>query len=114
MTTDAAAGRPGPGEPGPQRLELRLYVAGTAPNSTQAENNLSALLGRAGVADYGLEVIDCLRDPLRALRDGILVTPMLLKVSPEPVQSIIGTLSDLPRVASALGLAAAFHAGAVP
>jgi circadian clock protein KaiB len=87
------------------RLVLRLYVAGSAPNSTRAHANLLALLQRAGTQDYDLEVVDCIREPQRALRDGVLVTPTLLRVEPQPVETLIGTLSDARKVALTLGLA---------
>ena len=73
---------------------LRLYVAGDAPNSQQARSNLQALLETVGGDEYELEVIDCLADPLRTLTDGIVVTPTLLKVEPEPKRTVIGNLAD--------------------
>jgi circadian clock protein KaiB len=85
-------------------LVLRLYVAGSAPNSTRAHANLLALLDRAGTSDYELEVVDCLLEPQRALQDGVLVTPTLLKVEPAPRETVIGTLSDARQVALTLGL----------
>ena len=86
------------------RLVLRLYVAGSAPNSTRAHANLLALLQRAGAQDYDLEVVDCIREPQRALQDGVLVTPTLLRLEPQPVETLIGTLSDARSVALTLGL----------
>ena len=85
-------------------LELRLYVAAAAPNSREAEAKLRELLRAADVRDYHLEIVDCLREPLRALGDGVLVTPTLVKLSPEPRQSIVGTLAQPARLASVLGL----------
>jgi circadian clock protein KaiB len=35
-----------------------------------------------------------LENPRRALADGIIVTPTLLKLSPSPVQRVIGNLND--------------------
>jgi PAS domain S-box-containing protein len=89
------------------RLVLRLYVADLAPNSTRAHANLLALLDRAGTADYDLEVVDCFREPQRALGDGVLVTPTLAKIWPAPSETVIGTLSDARQVALTLGLVAA-------
>lgn len=86
------------------RLVLRLYVAGSAPNSARAEANLRALLRSADLRDYELEIVDCIRDPRRALEDGVIVTPVLLKLAPEPKASVIGSLSDASRVALALGI----------
>jgi circadian clock protein KaiB len=56
------------------------------------------------VTNYRLEIVDCLADPRRALADGVLVTPTLLKLSPPPRQTLVGSLSDLSRVRSVLGL----------
>lgn len=84
-------------------LELRLYVAGAAPNSLLAESNLRRLLQASGVGG-SLEIIDCLAEPLRALRDGILVTPTLVRVSPQPEHTIIGTLNDAAKLGAALGI----------
>ena len=90
-------------EAGPAPMKLRLYIAPGAPNSTLAQANLAALLEAHG-AKAEIEVIDCIRDPKRALKDGVLVTPTLVRLSP-PMATIVGTLGDTPRVAAALGLA---------
>lgn len=87
-----------------ERLILRLYVAESAPNSEQAESNLRDLLQPLPDEAYALEVVDCLREPLRALHDGVIVTPMLLRLQPEPVRRIVGTLRDRDSVAGALGI----------
>ena len=91
------------------RLQLRLYVAGGAPNSTLAESNLTSLLESNGIVDYDLEIIDCIKDPRRALGDGVLVTPTLVRFAPPPPQTIVGTLSDAARVGAALGFATSPH-----
>jgi circadian clock protein KaiB len=83
-------------------MVLRLYVAGDAPNSARARANLRRLLNDVDPARYRLEIIDCLAEPLRALDDGVLVTPTLVRIEPEPAQTVVGTLSALDRVADAL------------
>jgi circadian clock protein KaiB len=83
---------------------LRLYVAGDAPNSQQARHNLDALLKSVNDEDVELEVIDCLAEPLRTLNDGIVVTPTLLKVEPEPRRTVIGTLADTEYLRRTIGL----------
>lgn len=79
-------------------LKLRLYVAGNGPNSVMARINISALCKEEFSDHFELEVVDLLEFPQRALADGIIVTPTLLKLSPSPVQRIIGNLSDVPQV----------------
>ena len=83
---------------------MRLYVAGNAPNSVRAIANLAALCEAHLQHGYSLEVIDVLEHPLRALADGVLVTPSLAKLGPGPVTNVIGNLSDTSRVLLALGL----------
>jgi len=85
---------------------LRLYIAGEASNSKSALANLKAICQEYLGDRYQLEIVDILDEPLRALADGILVTPTLLKLSPSPVEKIIGNLSEREKVLLALGLAA--------
>lgn len=82
---------------------LRLYVAGAAPHSARALSNIRAILSQRVDAGYSLDVVDVLREPARALKDGILVTPTLVKLSPPPVQTIVGDLSASDVVLRALG-----------
>jgi circadian clock protein KaiB len=76
------------------KLVLRLYVAGRAPNSLRAIANAKAICEANFAADYAIETIDLLKNPRRALADGVIVTPTLIKVAPGPIQRVIGNLSD--------------------
>jgi circadian clock protein KaiB len=84
------------------RLRLRLYVAGHAPNSVRAIANATALCQAHFASLYDLEIVDVLESPSRALADGILVTPTLVKLSPLPVRRVIGNLSNTAQVLVAL------------
>ena len=83
---------------------MRLYIANSAPNSIRAVANLAAICKEHLEDRFKLEIIDVLEYPLRALADGILVTPSLAKVSPSPAAKIIGNLSDKSSVLHALGI----------
>ena len=85
-------------------LMLRLYVAGHSPNSVAAMANLRTLCAEPHGSSPRVEIVDVLQEPERALQDGIMVTPMLVRLSPEPTVQILGALSDLARVRSALGV----------
>ena len=85
-------------------LVLRLYVARDAPNSVRAVANLAEICKQYLQGRFKLEVIDVLESPLRALADGILVTPSLAKISPKPGAKIVGNLSDRSNVLEALGI----------
>jgi circadian clock protein KaiB len=88
-------GRPRAGKQG---LKLRLYVAGSAPNSLRAIANARAICDEHYPARHEIEIIDMLVEPRRALADRIIVTPTLLKMFPKPVQRVIGNLSDTEQV----------------
>jgi circadian clock protein KaiB len=83
---------------------MRLYIANNAPNSVRAVANLEAICKEHLKDHFKLEIIDVLEYPLRALADGILVTPSLAKVSPAPAAKVIGNLSDKGSVLHALGI----------
>ena len=83
---------------------MRLYIANSAPNSIRAVANLAAICKEHLEDKFKLEIIDVLEYPLRALADGILVTPSLAKVSPLPAAKIVGNLSDKKSVIHALGI----------
>jgi len=83
-----------------------LYIAGKAPNSVKAVANLRAICRRYLKDGYKLEIVDVCEHPLRALADGVIVTPSLAKVSPGPASNVIGNLSDTGSVLAALGLQA--------
>ncbi len=84
----------------PVALQLRLYIAGNAPNSLQAIDNLNALCEAHLLAKP--EIVDVLEFPLRGLADGVVVTPTLVKLSPLPVKRVIGNLSDTKQVLMSL------------
>ena len=83
---------------------LRLYVAGEGPGSTAAESNLRRICEQHLGGRPEVEVVDFLLDPERALADGVLVTPTLIKLAPGRRTSVIGTLSETDTVLRALGV----------
>jgi circadian clock protein KaiB len=89
---------------GEAEFQFRLYIAGDAPNSLRAMANLEALCREHLSGRYDIEVVDVLSQPERALTDGILMTPTLLKHAPPPARRIIGNLSQTTPLLEALGL----------
>ena len=83
---------------------MRLYIAGSAPNSARAIANLESICKRYLKNNYELEIVDVFEEPLRALAEGVLVTPSLTKLSPIPASKVVGNLSDEKAVLLALGL----------
>jgi circadian clock protein KaiB len=69
-------------------------VAGDSPDSAIAIANLQALFPPSDSAHVEIEIVDVQREPARAARDGIMVTPTLLKISPAPGCRVLGNLKN--------------------
>jgi circadian clock protein KaiB len=87
-----------------ERIELRLFVAGDGPNSMAARANLKRMLDGRPASTYSVEVVDCLIEPLRAIDEGVFVTPTLLRLSPPPRRTVVGSLSEATRVMTVLAI----------
>ncbi len=88
-------------EPKP-KLVFRLYITEHAPSSTRALENFRTVCQQYFDDNYELEIVNTTVNPVRAVRDGILVTPTLVKVSPEPAWSIVGDLSEDARILASI------------
>jgi circadian clock protein KaiB len=88
----------------PAKSRFRLYVAGGTQNSERAQANLSKLCKEHLPDRHEIEIVDVLTDPERAMEDGILMTPTLLKLWPLPAQRIVGTLNQTELVLQSLRL----------
>lgn len=86
-------------------FKFRLYVAGGSRNSGEALSNLHEICDQYLRDRHEIVVIDVMKDPRRALADGISMTPTLVKSAPAPFRKIIGTLAHTKRVLLALDLA---------
>jgi circadian clock protein KaiB len=90
-------------------FSLRLYVAGDGPNSSRAVSNLNVICQEYLANRHKIEIVDVLREPKRALTDGIMMTPTLIRLSPTPAVQIIGDLSDRVFTLQTLGLPLTSH-----
>ena len=85
-------------------LSLRLFVAGDSPDSATAIANLNALFPDDERSRVEIEIVDVQREPARAARDEIMVTPTLLKLSPSPRCRILGNLKNREALLQMLGI----------
>ena len=69
-----------------------------------AISNLTALCREHAPRRHDIEVVDVNRNRKRALADGILMTPTLLKLAPAPLCRIVGALSQDRVLMQTLGL----------
>jgi circadian clock protein KaiB len=56
-----------------------------------------------------LEVVDVLQVPERGPRDGVLLTPMLVRLEPLPERRLLGSLSDRALLLATLGSSEPLH-----
>jgi circadian clock protein KaiB len=84
-------------------FRFRLYIAGMSQNSVLAQNNIRDYC-RMHIPDrHDIEIVDVLEDHQRALSDGVLVTPTLVRLAPMPECRIVGNLNNSEWLISALG-----------
>ena len=83
---------------------LKLYVTGQTPRTIRAIRNLEDICATELVDKYSIQVIDVLKQPRLAEEEKILATPTLIRELPQPLQRIVGDLSDREKVLFGLDL----------
>ena len=83
---------------------LRLYVAGTSPQSVRAIANVKKICEENLQGHYELQVIDLYQQPQLAQGEQIIAAPTLIKKLPLPLRRIIGDMSSTERVLVGLDL----------
>ncbi len=92
----------GIGSSGPG-VRLRLYVAGSAPTSVRAQQNLSTAIDELGGSErFDLEVLNVFAHPRRAIVDGVIVTPTLIGSGPTGKVLMLGDLTDASQLKALL------------
>ena len=87
-----------------EQFKFRLFVDGKSANAVQAIANLNHLCHERLPDRHAIEIVDVILEPKRALTDGILLTPTLVKLAPLPILRIVGRLSQEKPLLHALGL----------
>jgi len=88
----------------PGHYLLRLFVVGEGTNSKLAESNLRRLCREHLDGRCTIETIDVEKNLAAALKNNILITPALVLMAPLPRVTVLGNLSDRPKVLLALRL----------
>jgi circadian clock protein KaiB len=102
MLPDSSARSFGSAQEG--KYVLRLYVAGSTPQSSRAIRNLKAICETHLKDRYELTVVNLYEQRERTREDQIVVAPTLVRYSPLPVRRVIGDLSQTDRVLAALNI----------
>lgn len=96
------------------RISLTLYVVSVNPEIQKVIDQLSSVLAatyRAGF--WVLNVVEVLGMPEKALEKDVFATPMLVREVPEPVLKLLGDLSRMHSVLSAITAENGHGAGTV-
>jgi circadian clock protein KaiB len=86
------------------RWELTLYVSGASPRSAEAIVAVRRICDEDLTGRVDLTVLNAADHPAMLKRDHILALPTLVKHTPGPLRQLVGNLTDLERVRSALDL----------
>jgi circadian clock protein KaiB len=86
------------------QFRLRLYVAGSTPQSSRAITNIKTICEAHLKDRYVLTVVDLYEQQERAQDDQIEVTPTLIRQWPLPARRLLGGLSQTEGVLAALDL----------
>lgn len=88
----------------PRKAIFQLFISGGAENFDHNHRRLSSLLAsRLGTDSFELQVFDVWKDPEMAVKNRILATPTLIKVSPYPKARIIGQVWEPNALSSLFG-----------
>jgi circadian clock protein KaiB len=86
------------------KLTLKLYVSGMSAKSMEAVENIKRLCDQYLEDAFSLEIIDIYKNPEVAMEEHIVFSPSLVKRSPLPQKTLVGTLADSEKVIRALGI----------
>ncbi len=89
----------------PPALEMhrfRLYIAGESVNSVLAQRNLLKFCETYYPNNYHIERVEVLLSPDIAWAQGVVATPMLVRLSSTPNVKIMGNLNDTQQLINGL------------
>jgi circadian clock protein KaiB len=86
------------GKTGRPKYILRLFVSGILQNSVRAIKNINQICELHLKGDYKLEIIDIYQQPDLAIKEQIVVIPVMIIKYPLPERRIIGDLSNIDKV----------------
>ena len=70
---------------------FRLYLAGHTQTSKDAFREVKDLCQKVLPGRHRIEIVDILRHPERAAKEGITMTPALVRLEPKPIKKIVAT-----------------------
>lgn len=83
-------------------FRLKLYIATQSEKTTMHALKLRQEIVKRSGADCELEIIDILMNPEACEEDLIFVTPTIVRCRPLPIMKIIGDISNIDLITTAL------------
>ena len=87
-----------------KRYVLRVYNADHSEDLEPVKRLLEEALGACCSELCRVEFVDVLKEPERAVQEGIFFTPTLVKALPQPARRVIGGLSEPEESLMLLGI----------
>ncbi|MDM8535556.1 circadian clock KaiB family protein [Desulfobacterales bacterium HSG17] len=84
--------------------DLQLFIAGKDPVSVQALKNIQMICEKHLKGSYQLQVTDIVKDFQEAVKNRVMITPMLIMKLDSARVTIIGNLNDTQKVLTELGV----------
>jgi len=81
-----------------------LFISGMSIKSGYAIENIRKICDQYLAGAYELQIIDIAIDKEQAVRYQVIAIPTLIRISPEPVRTILGDLSDTQKVLKILDI----------
>ena len=89
---------------GDQKQSYILFVSGMSVKSTHAIEIFKKICDSYLAGNFELQIIDITRDRSAATEYQIVAIPTLMRIYPGPRKTILGDLSDTPKVLKILDL----------
>jgi circadian clock protein KaiB len=86
-----------------KKCSLKLYIAGISTDNQKAILDIKRLVKEKKYV-LDLEVVDILEQPDRAMEEGVIATPTIMKVNPQPEAKVILDFSNSNKVIQAIDL----------
>ena len=76
----------------PDRIDLRLFVAGSGSRSLRSVDSVKRALEKHASGEYHLSVVDIYVHPEEASRSQIVAVPTLVRECPKPLRMYVGEI----------------------
>lgn len=81
-----------------------LFISGMSAKSSHAVENMRKICDTHLSGNFELQIIDISREKQLAVEYQIIAIPTLIKINPDPRRTILGDLSDTPKVLKILDI----------